>query len=180
MPAPVYVVMGAPRAGKETQAQRLATKLGAAHISSGALLRAESRPDVVAIMNSGGLVPESVFIDIITRAIEAVPPHQSLVLEGVAKKEAEAPWLLDYLAGLGRSIRTVIYLQIDLETLLDRGNDRGRGDDADEIQTERWERFEAETLPSIKFFEDRGLVIKVDGRAGPEAVWLDILHKLNL
>jgi len=177
----VAIIMGAPRAGKATQASALANRIGACHISSGDLMRKQGSPEMVKIMSEGGLVPESYFRELMEAAIREVPLGQPIVLEGVTKKPGEVPWLLELLWHLGRRVRCVIVLEIDLETLLQRNEDRGRDDDDDAVQTERWERWEQETRLSVEAYRERFLpMIEIDGRQPPKAIKAKINAALGI
>ena len=166
----VIVIMGAPNAGKDVQAARLATRLGAVHLSSGDLLRRENDPRLIGIMAKGGLVPSEDFERIVSQAIGAVPLEQPIVLAGIAKKPGEAEWVLAELPRLGRRLDRVVMLTIDREVSRQRSLQRGRHDDGPEVQDERWARFFEETMRSIEIFRQAGLVVEVDGGGAPDDV----------
>jgi adenylate kinase len=176
----VYIIMGAPNAGKDVQAERLALRLGAAHLGSGALLRADRDPRLMEIMARGDLVPEADFQRIITAAVAQVELERPIVLAGVAKKPGEAEWLLVHLPDIGRSITKVILITIDREVSHERSQKRARFDDHPEVQDERWERFYDETLRSTAVFRRAGLVVEVDGSGSPDHVAQLVAEALGL
>jgi adenylate kinase len=176
----VYIIMGAPNAGKDVQAERLAEKIGAKHLSSGALLREDNDPRLMAIMARGDLVPEEDFRRIIRDAVAKVPAAQPIVLAGVAKKPGEAEWLLEHLPEAGRSITGVVLLEIDREVSHERSMKRGRFDDDPAVQDERWQRYYEETLRSMEVFDKAGLLVKVDGGGTPDEVTSLIMAALGL
>lgn len=81
------VFLGAPGAGKGTQAKRVAEKVALAHISTGDMLRAEVKSgselgaQAKTFMDQGKLVPDQVIID--------------MVKERIRKPDAQAAWILD-------------------------------------------------------------------------------------
>jgi len=81
------VFLGAPGAGKGTQAKRVAEKVALAHISTGDMLRAEVKSgselgaQARTFMDQGKLVPDQVIID--------------MVKERIRKPDAQAAWILD-------------------------------------------------------------------------------------
>lgn len=168
--APVYIIMGAPNAGKDVQAERLAMRLQAKHLSSGELLRTGKDPRLMEIMARGDLVPEEDFRRIISEAVEQVPQDQAIVLAGVAKKPGEAEWLLEHMSEVGRSITKVVLLNIDREASRERSMKRGRFDDNPAVQDERWERFYEETKRSTEIFDHAGLLVTIDGSGTPDEV----------
>lgn len=176
----VYIIMGAPNAGKDVQAERLAMRLGAVHLSSGALLRASRDSRLMEIMARGDLVPEEDFQRIIRESVAQVPADQPIVLAGVAKKPGEAEWLLIHLPDVGRHITKVVLLHIDRDVSHDRSQKRGRFDDDPKVQDERWERFYEETLRSTEVFGQAGLLVEVDGSGTPDEVAVAVAAALDL
>jgi adenylate kinase len=162
--------MGPPNAGKDVQAERLAARLGAVHLSSGELLRKEKDPRLMALMATGALVPSADFERILSQAIAAVPAEQPIVLAGIAKKPGEAEWLLEQLPKLGRKLSKVVMITIDKEVSHERSRQRGRFDDHPEVQDERWARFFEETMRSVEIFRKLGLVVEVDGSGTEDEV----------
>lgn len=178
--APVIVIMGAPNAGKDVQAERLAERIGAVHLSSGTLLRQEKDPRLMDIMAAGDLVPEADFQRIISKAVAAVSLAMPIVLAGVAKKPGEAEWLMEHLPETGRQLHKVVVLTIDREVSRERSLQRGRFDDDPKVQDERWRLFYEETMRSIGVFRQAGLLVEVDGSGTPDEVTAKIVTALNL
>ena len=73
------VLLGAPGAGKGTQAQKLVAEFGFAHISTGDLLRAAVKAgtklgvEAKGYMDAGKLVPDALVIDLVKERLEADP-----------------------------------------------------------------------------------------------------------
>jgi adenylate kinase len=164
-PGDVIVIMGLAGAGKGEQSARMAERYSAEHISTGALMREQEDPEMVKIMNSGGLVPEWYFKKILKTAILKTPVNRTIILEGVTKKPDEVPWLLDLVESQGRRVNAVIVLEIDATTQKERTSGRGRADDDPAIQEERWRCWHEETSISIERYRQAGIcMITLDGR----------------
>jgi adenylate kinase len=179
MPKPdnrVFVIMGAPNAGKGTQGKLLGDRLGAVYFSTGELMRAENRPDVMSVTNTGALAPNDYIRDLIARALRDVPENQPIVIDG-AKMLPEAEWLVDYLPSLGRKLNHVVLINITEAESRKRSmaREHGREDDAAHVQDVRWERFNKDVRPTIAFYKSIGLLSTVEGTGEPrevaERVW---------
>lgn len=180
----VIILMGGPGAGKDSQAKLLAPRLGAAHISSGDEIRRERdrNTDLEAIMARGDLIPEDDFERILRQAILRLPRKQPIILDGVTKKPAEVDWLLAELHHQGRAIEAVLFLDVSEDVSLQRilTSQRGRDDDAAEVQARRWKAFRKDTLPSIERYRQLGLLTAtLDANADIETVAKDITAVLG-
>ena len=82
------VLLGAPGAGKGTQAQKLVEEFGLAHISTGDLLRAavkvqsELGLQAKAYMDAGKLVPDQLVINLVKERLEADDAQSGFILDG--------------------------------------------------------------------------------------------------
>src|SRR5437588_7743835 len=90
------VLMGAPCAGKGTQADLMQARLGLPHVSSGDLFRENIRnqtdlgKQVKAILDSGELVPDSITIDMIRRRMAAPDCARGIILDGFPRTLTQA------------------------------------------------------------------------------------------
>ena len=82
------LLIGAPGAGKGTQAERLAERFNITHISSGDLLRQHVRDQtsigqtIKAYVDAGDLVPDSVVLDMLRKPVVAAAESGGYVLDG--------------------------------------------------------------------------------------------------
>lgn len=161
----VVLIMGPPNAGKDTQAELLAHRLNGAYIGSGELIRREGEPRLMEIMARGDLIPAEDLRRLLGNAIQRVGIETPIVLAGTAKKPAEAHWLAEYLPSIDRWLDRVILIALSKEESVKRSQKRDgdRQDDDPLVQQERWDRYFAETMQSLNFFRERGVLAEVSG-----------------
>jgi adenylate kinase len=120
------VLLGAPGAGKGTQAAILSEKLGIPHVTSGGLFRAMREQDtplarkVQKIMASGDLVPDDITIEIVRNRITQPDASEGVILDGFPRTLPQAEALDELLASLGRSVDLVPYFKVSEEEVLAR------------------------------------------------------------
>lgn len=124
---PVYVVMlGAPGAGKGTQAKMLCDTAGLPHISSGDLFReniknqTELGKQVDAILARGELVPDDITIAMIKDRLARPDCEKGAVLDGFPRTVAQAEALDGLLADLNQRVDVVPFIKVDPEVLISR------------------------------------------------------------
>lgn len=164
----LIVLMGPTGAGKSSQGDLLAEDLGGVHLSSGKLLRRD--PRLAEMIAHGGLAPAELVETIIGEALDAVEPGVPVVLDGFPRTMSNVRWLNEHLGEHGRSLRCVIFLDLDIETSLARLGLRERSDDAPAAVREKWREFEEKTRPVVDYYEEQGLIKHVDGRGTLEEV----------
>jgi len=120
------VFLGAPGAGKGTQAAVLAGKLGLAHIASGDLFRqavekgTELGKSVKAYMEKGVLVPDGVTIQLISERLGAPDCKSGCIFDGFPRTIEQAKALDKMMASLGQAIDKAIYIEVPEKELLKR------------------------------------------------------------
>jgi adenylate kinase len=170
MAAPVWLVLGPPASGKGTQAELLARRLDAAHLSSGQALRDTRNPAILARLASGDLARTEDFLVVVSEALASLPPERPVVLDAVGRMLPEAEWLVATLEDMQRPLRRVICIEVDAEESRRRAERRGRPDDDTTVQPLRWQRFIEETAPVLEFYRARGLLTEVDGNGTVDEV----------
>lgn len=124
------VLLGAPGAGKGTQAQRLVADFGVAHISTGDLLRAavkggtELGIQAKKYMDAGELVPDQLVIDLVKERLSADDAQKGFILDGFPRNTAQAVTLDSELAAMGRSLDCALLVDVPAEVIIGRLSSR--------------------------------------------------------
>lgn len=124
------VLLGAPGAGKGTQAQRLVADYGVAHISTGDLLRAavkaQSELGVAAkkYMDAGELVPDQLVIDLVKERLAADDAQKGFILDGFPRNTTQAVTLDTELGAMGRELDGALLVDVPAEVIIDRLSSR--------------------------------------------------------
>lgn len=112
------IVLGAPGAGKGTQAGRLAASLGVAHIATGDMLRAMLVSDsplarrLREYMDHGELVPDELTNEVLEHRLAQPDAAAGFVLDGYPRTVEQARHLDEILAARGESIDKAIRFQV--------------------------------------------------------------------
>ncbi|MDY6893704.1 MAG: adenylate kinase [Chloroflexota bacterium] len=120
------ILLGAPGAGKGTQAVAISKKLGQAHIASGDLFRQEQNSGselgqiAKSYMEKGMLVPDEVTVKMILGRIAAPDCAKGFLLDGFPRTLEQAKALDAALAEEGKGIDLVLYIKVSNEELLRR------------------------------------------------------------
>ena len=122
----VVVLLGAPGAGKGTQAQILSERLGLAHVATGDLFRAAVRDEtplgLVAkgYMDRGELVPDAVTIEMLLERLARSDAAAGILLDGFPRNIAQAEVLDKALAEAGGRVDVAPYIEVPEADLVAR------------------------------------------------------------
>lgn len=126
----VSVLFGPPGAGKGTQANLLATRLNAIHISTGNLIRQEiaSQSDlgkrVKEVVEAGHLIDDDLLFECFSSCLEKAKENSFLLLDGVPRTVTQVELLDKALADLGLKVNSVFYVNAEPEKLVERFSKR--------------------------------------------------------
>jgi adenylate kinase len=173
------LLIGAPGAGKGTQAKLIAERFHIAHISSGDLLRTHVEENTTIgraareFLAKGDLVPDSIVMDMLRKPVVAASEAGGYVLDGFPRTVEQAKAAYETAQELGVAVEVAIYLEVPTEELTRRLLARGRGkDDTPEVIEHRLAVFEAMTRPMLDYYAEREELITVNGaRPVPEVFW---------
>lgn len=124
------VLLGAPGAGKGTQADRLVEAYGIAHISTGDILRAAVKAgtplglEAKAYMDAGELVPDSLVIDLVKIRLQEDDAKDGFILDGFPRTSTQAVALAGELDEMGKGIDAAIAVIVDPEVIIERLSNR--------------------------------------------------------
>ncbi|MEK6528727.1 MAG: adenylate kinase [Nitrospirota bacterium] len=120
------VLLGAPGAGKGTQAKKLIEKYGIPQISTGDILRkavADGTPlgkEAKLVMDKGELVPDSVVIGLVKERLAQDDCKKGYILDGFPRTTPQAEALDKVLAGMNAPLDTALSVDVDMDILMKR------------------------------------------------------------
>ncbi len=203
------ILLGAPGAGKGTQASRISDTYKLPHISTGDIFRENIKNETPigllakSYIDKGQLVPDEVTCKIVEERIAREDCKNGYMLDGFPRTIAQAE-ALDKIT----KIDLVINIDVDFSLLLDRlcgrrvckdcgesyhisslngetkcsrcgGELYQRKDDNPETVQSRLDVYNAQTSPLIEYYTAKGLLFNVGGNAAPEAVFAEVSKKLD-
>ncbi len=201
------ILLGAPGAGKGSQATKIAREYGIAHISTGDALRAniaqgtELGKNAKAYIDKGMLVPDSVVIGIVADRIKADDCKKGFLLDGFPRTVEQA----DALSKL-TDIDYVIDINVDFDLIIKRITGRRmckcgetyhittydsdicakcgqklyqRADDNIDTIAKRLEVYSKQTAPLIDYYSKKGKLVTVDGNTSIDELFEVVKKILN-
>jgi adenylate kinase len=171
------VLLGPPGAGKGTQAQVIAGRMGVPAISTGDIFRAnvsgqtELGQQAKAYMDAGDLVPDEITVAMVSDRLAEPDAKAGFLLDGFPRTIAQAEQLRDSLAEMGHVLDCCLELVVDEDELVRRLSGRRmlvdgvwvqREDDKPETVRHRLEVYREQTAPLSGFYERAGLLTRID------------------
>lgn len=178
------ILMGAPGAGKGTQAKILQEKLGIPQVSTGDLFRHNLKNQTElgklaqSYMDRGDLVPDEVTIAMVRDRLSQPDAANGAILDGFPRNPAQAAALDELLAEMEGKISVVPYIKVDQEELIQRLLKRavieGRADDTEDAIRNRMRIYYEQTAPLLAYYKEKGLLVEINGQQDVEAVQQDL------
>ena len=191
------VLFGPPGAGKGTQASRISSLTGKPQVSTGDMLRAavasgsELGAEAKGYMEAGLLVPDEVIIGLISERLQEPDAVSGLLLDGYPRTIAQAEALAEV-----EEVSTVISIEVPDEAIVERIVGRRmdpetgriyhirinpppaelserviqRKDDNEDTVWNRLSAYHEQTAPLADWYEQRGVLVRIDGNRSIEAV----------
>lgn len=202
------VFVGPPGAGKGTQAKVITEKWKIPQISTGDMLRAAKTDgtlpkELIEQMGKGGLVPDEVVIDLISKRTLADDAKDGFLLDGFPRTVPQAEALNKLLESRGQKLDIVVALDVGKELLMERAclrrTDKATGqiyhlkykppppdavlehraDDHEDVVRNRVETYEKMTADLLPFYEKAGLLKRIDGVGEVEEVTKRVVSALE-
>jgi adenylate kinase len=152
------VLLGPPGAGKGTQAQKLAEKLGIPQISTGELFRRNIESgtklglEAKRYLDAGDLVPSDLTNALVEDRLHEPDAADGFILDGYPRSLEQAKALHDMLERRQTKIDAVLEFRVSEEELLERLKGRGRADDTDDVILNRMKVYREETAPLLEYY----------------------------
>ena len=137
------VMLGAPGAGKGTQAKKISEKYGIPHISTGDILRAavknqtELGLEAKKYMDAGDLVPDELVIGLVKERLQDEDTQAGFILDGFPRTSMQAVALDSELAELNRPLDAAVLVDVDKEVIIKRLTSRRMCRDCGYIGTDK-------------------------------------------
>ena len=167
------LIMGPPGAGKGTQAINIAKTLNIPHISTGDIYRENMKNETPlgleakVFYDKGMYVPDEITNRIVEDRLTWDDAKNGFLLDGYPRTIDQVNFLDQILSKKSQKIEKVLELTIDIpvvvERLLKRAQEQGRIDDTKEVITKRLEVYATSTAPLLAEYNNRGILVQVDG-----------------
>ena len=183
------LLIGAPGAGKGTQAVKLAETFAIPAISTGDIFRYNVKNETElgklakSYMDKGEYVPDSVTNDLVSDRLSHEDAKAGFLLDGYPRTADQVVELDGMLSAAGTKLDAVVLLTANTDEvvrrLLNRAIEQGRADDTEDVIRRRLEVYEEQTAPLVNEYASRDLVVTVDGLGAVEEVTARILEALS-
>ena len=179
------VLLGPPGAGKGTQAQIIAGRLGVPAISTGDIFRAnvsgktELGLQAKSYMDAGDLVPDEITVAMVKDRLAEPDAKGGFLLDGFPRTIAQAEQLRDSLRELGNALDCVLEMVVEEDELVRRLSGRRvlvdgewvqRDDDRPETVRHRLQVYREQTAPLSGWYETEGLLTRIDAIGAVEEI----------
>jgi adenylate kinase len=184
------ILFGPPGSGKGTQSERLISRYGLKHLSTGDLLRSEIAGQTPlglaakSFMDKGQLVPDEVVIEMISSALDNNPKANGFLFDGFPRTNAQAEALDKLLTQKGTEISVVLALQVSqkelVKRLLNRGLTSGRSDDTnEEIISARISEYEMKTAAVAEHYKKYEKVMYIKGEGSVDEIFDELCQEID-
>jgi adenylate kinase len=177
------VLLGPPGAGKGTQAEKLAEKLGIPQISTGELFRQNIGDgtklglEAKRYLDAGDLVPAELTNQLVDDRLDHADAANGFILDGYPHSVAQATALHEMLERRGTDIDAVVEFRVSEDELFERLKARGRADDTEDVIRNRMKVYRDETAPLLEYYS--GQLKTVDAVGSVDEVFARALRALG-
>lgn len=210
------IMLGAPGAGKGTQAKRIAAKYSIPHISTGDIFRANIKNETElgkkakGFMDQGLLVPDELVLELVADRLSQEDAMKGFVLDGFPRTIPQATSLTETLEKINSGINFAIDVSVPDENIVRRMGGRRacvkcgqtyhtkylvpkvegicddcgselilRTDDEPETVLKRLGIYHEQTAPLIEYYNNKDLLVTVDGTLGIDEIFGTIVELLG-
>ena len=183
------IMLGAPGAGKGTQAKKIAAKYDIPHISTGDIFRAnikngtELGKTAKGYIDQGQLIPDELMIDILASVFDSFKDSKGVIFDGFPRTIAQAEALKKMLAERGQDVSVMVDLEVPedelMVRLIKRGKDSGRADDNEETIKKRLHVYHSQTAPLIDWYKNEKKYQHINGLGTMEGIFAEICEAID-
>ena len=179
------IPLGRSGSGKGTQAKLLVKEFGLKHISSGDLFRRLAEKDTFVgrktkeTLKKGGLFADWFAFWLWVNELINLDPSCGVILDGASRRLEEAKSLDKVFSQLERPNLKVILIDVSRQEAMKRLLGRARKDDNCQVIKKRLDWFDKDVMPSVRYYEKTGRLIRINGEQSIEGVFKEILKKLK-
>ncbi|MEP6711033.1 MAG: adenylate kinase [Ferruginibacter sp.] len=184
------ILFGPPGSGKGTQSEKLITRYGLKHLSTGDLLRSEINRQTSLgqaaknFMDKGQLVPDEVVIGMISSALDENPQVRGFLFDGFPRTSAQAEALDKLLQFKKEAIAVMLALDVSEEELakrlIKRGETSGRSDDTNEqIIRARITEYRTKTAVVAEYYKQFDKVVLVKGEGTIDEIYEGLCKEID-
>lgn len=157
----MILLFGPPGAGKSTQGQMLAVRMGWKWLSTGQILRESNNAELNKVLQSGELVSDELTYEVFDEAIQDAKRNdfERTIVDGFPRTKEQAEWLSDYMTKQNEAIELVVVLEIPESEISKRLELRGRMEDTPEAIAKRMTLYRQKMYPVLGRFADDGIKI---------------------
>lgn len=176
------IFLGAPGAGKGTQAQFIAQSQQIPHISTGDILRSavaqqtELGKKAQSYMDKGELVPDQLILDLVEERLSQPDTATGWILDGFPRTTVQAKFLDELLHRMDQRCDYVVNFEVPDEAIIARLLGRGRKDDTEPVIRHRLDVYREQTAPLIDFYQSRNQLVTVNGHQAIHQVQEQLSH----
>lgn len=184
------VLFGPPGAGKGTQSEKLISKYGLIHLSTGDIFRSniKNKTELGVLSkdytDKGMLVPDEVTIKMLESEVNKHPKANGFIFDGFPRTNSQAEALDYFLKTKNLSITQMLALDVEeseLKTrLLSRAKVSGRADDADfNVIQRRIDVYNKETAPVKEFYRKQNKFSSINGIGSVDEIFDRLCSAIN-
>ncbi len=174
------ILLGAPGAGKGTQAKMLQERFKIPQISTGDMLRAAKGAktplglEADKYMKTGKLVPDEIVVGLIEERLAQPECKNGFILDGFPRTASQAEALQKMLERHGKKIDAAINLHVPEEELIKRLLGRKREDDNEKTIRNRLKVYQDQTAPLVEFYRNRDSFREIKGLGSIEEIFQNL------
>ncbi len=183
------VLLGPPGSGKGTQGDILSAATGTPRVSTGELLREamDKRTPLgrkaQEYYDKGMLVPDKIILELIEGVLRSSVADNGVIMDGFPRTVAQAEAVDGVLRERGSEISAALSFEAPAEVLtqrlLGRAAEEDRSDDNIDSIRRRLQVFEEQTKSLISYYEEEGLLRRIDAVGSIEEVSQRVEQALN-